>query len=302
MIGLIQVDGRLPNLALMKLGAYHVSRGDEVEWYLGPLFPYDKVYASKLFSFSSQRKIPDKAIVGGTGIDFKNRLPPDIDAVDPGKGWFLYPSYPNHLGFSQIGCRLRCEFCCVPQKEGAVKPLHNIDSLLTNPNGGNRLVLLDNDFFGQPDWVDRCEEIITRKLRVSFAQGLNIRLLTEEQAGYLSRISFWNPSFKKPQVTFAWDRHKDKTFIQRGLERCVAAGIKPYRIQFFVLIGFDSTPEEDLERVETIRSWGADPFVMPYQKDDPYQRRFTRWVNHRAIFNTISFQEYRNHYAAPSHH
>ncbi len=292
-IGLVQVDGKFPNLALMQIGAYHKLRGDTVGWWDGPLFEYDWVYASKIFNFSDMPQLPKKSSVGGTGINFWNRLPGEIADIDPSGGWFLYPKWDSHLGFTERGCRFKCAFCCVPQKEG--KPQHNssIEDLLTNPKGGPRLTLLDDDFFGNPEWEARCDEIIKLKLRVNFSQGLNIRVITPAQAGYLSRISFWNTSFKYKQVTFAWDRYRDKKAIRKGFDICINAGIRPWQMQFFVLIGFDTTPDEDRERVETLRDWGADPFVMAYDRTDDYQRAFQRWVNHRAIFNSISFEDYR---------
>jgi len=291
-VGVVQVDGNLPNLAIMKIAAYHASKGDCVEWWLGPLFNYDKVYASKIFKFSEMPLLPDNAEIGGTGIDWENRLPDEIDGQNPGDAWCLYPKFNKHLGFSELGCRFKCSFCCVPQKEGKPREASNIKSLLDNPNGEDRLVLLDDDFFGQPLWEDKCKEIISLNLKVCFSQGLNIRVITEKQARYLAQIKFKNINFTGRQVTFAWDQFKDKKLIEKGFRRCVDAGIKPYQMQFFVLIGYDTTPEQDMERVTLLKDWGCDPFVMAYNRDDLYQRRFQRWVNHRAIFKTVRFSEY----------
>ncbi len=292
-VGVVQVDGKIPNLAIMKIATFHKAKGDEVEWWIGPLFPYDRVYASKIFKFSNLPQLPDGAFIGGTGIDWQNRLPEEIDQTSPGGAWWLYPKFKKHLGFSQTGCRFECSFCCVPQKEGKPKGSSSIRELLTNPQGGDRLVLLDDDFFGQKEWEDKCQEIIDLDLRVCFSQGVNIRVITEAQAGYLSRLKFHNLNFTNRQVTFAWDQFKDKSLIRKGLHRCRDAGIKTWQMQFFVLIGYDTTPEQDLERVELIREWGCDPFVMAYDRTDHYQRRFQRWVNHRAIFNTVEFAEYK---------
>lgn len=295
-IGLIQVDGSLCNLALMQIAAYHRAQGDTVEWFKGDLYrsEYDLVYASQMFSFS-RPELPAGCIVGGTGIDFSNRLPPEMAAMNPGDAWFLYPDFTAHLGFSQKGCRFRCSFCVVPQKEPG-KPWVNasIGELLTNPRGEDRLILLDNDFFGGPNWRDNLLEIQDRKLTVSFCQGLNIRILTEEQAAMLAQTKFSNVKFTARQVTFAWDRWQDRRLIERGIDRCIAAGIPGYQMQFFVLIGFDTTEEQDLERVEYLRSRKCDPYAMPYDKSVPYQRRFARWVNHRAIFNSVPWREYRD--------
>ena len=291
-IGLVQMDGKLPNLALMRIESYHMSQGDEVGWWHGALFPYDQVFASKIFKFTDD-SLPDYVVRGGTGYAWDSRLPDPMLGADHNDAWSLYPKYSNHLGFSERGCRLNCSFCVVPQKDGKPKEVAKISELLSNPNGEDRLVLLDDDFLGHPRCEDVFEELADRGLRVCFSQGLNIRTITERQAELLSKLKFWNLKFTKPQVTFAWDNPKDRKLIERGFKRCAEAGIKPYKMQFFVLIGFDSSPDEDRDRVEVIRGWGADPFVMAYDKDDYYQKNFQRWVNRREIFKTVKFEDYR---------
>ena len=186
----MQVDGKLPNLALMQVCAYHERRSDVVSWWQGPLFNehYDKIYVSKIFSSSKLPvSLPSGALFGGTGIDFFNRLPNEIGACSP--SYTLYPDCRYHLGFSMKGCRFGCKFCCVPKKEGRPARNSDIDGLLLNPRGGNRLMLLDNDFFGGPNWRPNLERIIELKLRDCFVQGLNIRIITEEQALLLAQCN-----------------------------------------------------------------------------------------------------------------
>ena len=292
-IGIYQVDGKIPNLALMKVCGYHESIGDEVSVYDGILFAeqYDIIYASKLFGFTPMPQIPDNMIIGGTGIDFYNKLPSEIENATP--SYSLYPNCNYHLGFSMKGCRFNCKFCCVPKKEGRPYNYNSIDEILINPNGGNRLMLLDNDFFGGENWKGNLERIIELKLKVCFVQGLNIRIITDEQAQLLSKCDYRNSKFNKKYLTFAWDKFRDEKLIINGIERCVKAGIPTKNMQFFVLIGFDTTPEQDMHRVEMLRSLGAMPYVMPYNKDDKYQKAFTRWVNHRAIFNSVKWKDYK---------
>ena len=292
-IGIYQVDGKIPNLALMKVCGYHESIGDEVSIYDGILFAeqYDKIYASKLFGFTPMPQIPDNMIIGGTGIDFYNKLPVEIENATP--SYSLYPNCDYHLGFSMKGCRFNCKFCCVPKKEGRPYNYNSIDEILINPNGGNRLMLLDNDFFGGENWKGNLERIIELKLKVCFVQGLNIRIITDEQAELLSKCDYRNSKFNKKYLTFAWDKFRDEKLIINGIERCVKSGIPTKNMQFFVLIGFDTTPEQDMHRVEMLRNLGAMPYVMPYNKDDKYQKAFTRWVNHRAIFNSVKWKDYK---------
>jgi hypothetical protein len=291
-IGLVQVDGKLPNLALMQICAYHESLGHTVEWFRGELFSdeYDKVYASKIFQFSELPQLPPNAIIGGTGIDFFNTLPEEIASCTP--SYSLYPECNYHIGFSMKGCRFRCKFCCVPTKEGRPRVNSTIDDLLINPKGEIRLMLLDNDFFGGADWRLNLERIIELKLKVNFSQGLNIRILTDEQAELLAKCDYRNGKFSAKWVTFAWDRFQDEKLIVNGIERCIKSGINPATMQFFVLIGYDTTPEQDLYRVEFLRSFGCLPYVMPYNKFDSYQKRFARWVNHRAIFKSVKWEDY----------
>lgn len=293
-VGLVQADGKLPNLALMQISAYHENQGHQVEWWQGPLFneTYDQVYVSKIFKFSTLPEgLPDTAKIGGTGIDWTNKLPDEMYNLPP--SYSLYPDCDYHLGFSMKGCRFACKFCVVPKKEG--RPFHNstISQLLINKKGGDRLMLLDNDFFGSPNWEGDITEIIRRKLKVCFVQGLNIRIITAEQAELLAMTRYYNSSFKKRYLTFAWDKYRDERIVMRGMDICEKAGIPARNMQFFVLIGFDTTPEQDMERVQKLFSRGALPYVMAYDRTDPYQRDFQRWVNHRAIFKTVPWEEYQ---------
>jgi hypothetical protein len=299
-IGIVQVDGKMyqgtlfPNIALMKIAAYHEQLGDLVEWYLGGLWAeqYDKIYASKIFSFSEMPQLPDgKTIYGGTGIDFFNRLPAEIEASPV--SYSLYPDCNFHVGFSMKGCRFACKFCCVPKKEGRPYRYNTIDELIVNPSGGNRLMLLDNDFFGSPTWREDLERVIELKLKVCFVQGLNIRIITADQAALLAQCRYYSKDFKHRYLSFAWDRYNDANLIQKGIEICNKAGIPCKHMQFFVLIGFDTTPEQDYERVMTLRELGCMPFVMPYKRDDPYQKAFARWVNKRALFKACKWEDYK---------
>lgn len=292
-VGIVQVDGTYPNLALMQIARYHEDLGDTVEWYKGRLFDseYNAVYASKIFSFSEMPDLPSNVVVGGTGIDFKNILPGEI--LNSGLSYSLYPDCDYHIGFSMKGCRFNCKFCCVPQKEGRPKFNANIDEILINPNGANRLMLLDNDFFGSSAWKENLLRIIELKLKVCFIQGLNIRIITSDQAQLLNKCNYQNSRFNQKYLTFAWDRFNDGKLVMKGIKICNEAGIPTKHMQFFVLIGFDSTPKQDYERVMTLRELGCMPFVMPYDKSQPYQKAFTRWVNNRAVFKSCSWEDYK---------
>ena len=290
-IAIYDVDSKIPNLALMKLSAWHKANGDHVEHYL-PLLrdEYDKIYASKIFNFSDDWMLSeDKMIIGGTGWDMKKTLPDEIENMTP--DYSIY-NYPHNIGFTMRGCRLRCSFCVVPEKEGKPYGVSTIEEIWSQ-RSSKHIVLLDNDFFGNPDWKERIEEIKEHDLQVNFSQGLNIRNIKAEQAAAVASVRFSNMSGKAKQVHFAWDDPRHEKLIHKGIQTCIEAGIKPYQMAFYVLIGYHSTPEEDMHRVETLRSYGCDPFVMPYDKENIYQRRFTRWVNHKAIFNSVRWEDYK---------
>lgn len=301
-VGILDLDSKIPNLALMRISAFHKERGDKVAAY-SPLFKdsYDLIYASTIFNFSDKSQLdPSRMQIGGSAWDLRKELPPEIAACAPDYSLYPHPDepdnpekhYPHSIGFTMRGCRFRCKFCVVPEKEGRPKANNSVDEIWTQ-RGSDFIVLLDNDFFGNPQWRERIAEIRKHDLRVNFNQGLNIRIITDEQARALASVRFWNYNLTRRQVYFAWDRFGDEKLIDAGIKRVRAAGIKPWQMAFYVLIGFDTTPEQDLYRVTKLRELGCDPYAMPYDKSDPYQKAFCRWVNHRAIFNSVKWEDYR---------
>jgi hypothetical protein len=289
-VALLDVDSKIPNLALMKISAWHKEQGDSVEWYI-PLLAagYDRIYASKIFKYSDGSMLDyDRMIVGGTGSESSQTLPVEIENHQP--DYELY-GYEHSIGFAMRGCRLRCPFCVVPAKEGRPRSSWTIEEIWQNRDS-KHIVLLDNDFFGNPDWPARIEEIQRLGLSVNFSQGLNIRNLHDDQAAALASVRFRNFHNTEKRVHFAWDDPRHEKLIHKGIRRAMDAGIKPSRMTFYVLIGYWSTPAEDLHRVEVLREYGCDPYVMPYDKFDRYQIDFARWVNIKVKFKTMTFPEY----------
>lgn len=285
-IGLVDVDSKIPNLALMKISAWHKSQGDSVEIY-DPMFrpKVDRIYASKVFNFTPDYPYfpQDTEIVkGGTGYDLHNKLPNEIEGI--------YPDYKIFgcdyaVGFTTRGCIRKCKFCVVPEKEGQIRVVGDIYDFW---RGQSHLMLLDNNLTALPEQFERiCKQLAKEKVKVDFSQGLDIRLITADMAKLLSRVRLWK------SVHFAFDSIKLESAVKKGIETLAKNGVKPYKLMFYVLIGFDSTPEEDLYRVELLRSLKVDPFVMPFDKHNEYQRRFARWVNHKAVFNKVKWEDYR---------
>lgn len=288
----VDTEASIPNLALMKIAAFHKERGDSVEHY-APLdtATYDKIYASTVFSFSDRSYLnPNQMEIGGSAWSLKKNLPAEIERMTPDYSFY---DYPHSLGFSMRGCRFNCkEFCIVPEKEGKPKPHNTIDEIWTN-RSSNFVVLLDNDFFGNQMWRERIAEIRKHDLCVNFSQGLNIRIITDEQCRALASVRFFNLHRTKRQVHFAWDRFKDEKAIDAGIQRVLAAGIKPYQMTFYILVGCNTTSEQDYYRVMKIRDYKCTPFVMPFDRSDRYQKRFARWVNQKAIFKSVKREDYR---------
>lgn len=284
-IGLIDVDSKIPNLALMKISQYHKTKGDQVEFY-NPMFKYDKIYMSKIFNFTPDYKYvlnAEEVIKGGTGYDLKTELPDEIEHQRP--DYSLYPKNEYAMGFCTRGCIRNCPFCVVPKKEGKIRAVADIYDFW---EGQDKLMLLDNNLTAHREHFKKIlNQLIKEKIKVDFSQGLDIRLISDEQAKLLSKVKLYK------QIHFAFDDIKIEKAVRRGIKCLNDNGVKSYKLMFYVLIGFNSTPEEDLYRVELLRDLGVDPFVMPYDKSDPYQRNFARWVNHKAIFKSVKWEDYR---------
>ncbi len=288
-IAIYDVDSKIPNLALMKISQYHKQKGDTVEFY-NPLWLniYDKIYASIIFNYSDiSNIIAEQMEVGGSGYDLNTFLPNDIENAKPD---YLIYKYPHSIGFTMRGCRFNCKFCIVPKKEGKPKPYNTINEIWTNKSS-DFIVLLDNDFFGNPLWKDRINEIIDYNLKVNFSQGLNIRIITDEQIKKLSYVKFRTLKNSAKRIHFAWDKLKDEKLVLSGLDRVISY-IKPGYITIYLLIGYDTTEEEDLYRLNKLKEYGVTPFVMPYNKDNQYQKSFTRYVN-TYTYKKIKWNDYK---------
>jgi hypothetical protein len=277
-VNLIDVDGiTFPNLALMKISSYHKQKGDEVDWH-DPLFSQpDLCYASKLFTYTNDYDyFPScKVIKGGTGYDVKSKLPEEIEQCDP--DYTIYNKDFSLQLFSR-GCIRKCKFCVVPEKEGCLRPVKPME---INPNG-QYVEILDNNFFANPEWKKSVDWIINNGQPVNI-HGIDIRIMTKDHADALNEMKHLN------YIKIAWDNPKHN-MLAKLLE--ITDWIKAYKFLCYVLIGYDSTPLEDLYRVEALRMLGICPFVMPYDKNDDYQKRFARWVNRHAIFKAVAWEDY----------
>lgn len=282
-IGLCQVDGKIPNLALAKLAAWWKWAGEAVERF-SPLREYDRLYASKVFTNTPDNPyLPESCIKGGSGYILESILDPKIERIMP--DFSLWSGWDRSIGFTTRGCVRRCSFCIVPEKEGDLRVVSDLYGIW---NGSRELMLLDNNLTAAPmkHFELICKQAIKEGVRLDFSQGLDIRLVNEQHASWLARVK------TTKQIRFAWDNVGIESAVRRGLDILAGAGIKPHRLMFYVLIGFDTTEAEDLYRILTLDGLGVDPFVMPYNTKDDYQRHFARWCNHKAIFKTVEWHKY----------
>jgi hypothetical protein len=324
-VGLIDVDSHnFPNLALMKISAWHKAQGDDVEWWFG-FHQYDRVYMSKVFDNTYTPDVYDpvntkEIIKGGTGYFRRNRdneaevfadgrwcnigvktsfqygntvyteaLPCEIEHMYP--DYSLYPELTKDTayGFLTRGCPNNCPFCIVSAKEG--RKSYKVADLSEWWNGQKHIVLLDPNILGHPGHMDLLRQLAESKAYVDFNQGLDARFLNEKNIRALNLIN-------TERIHFAWDLMKNSDMVIEGLLQYIEYGkIKdPARRVVYVLTNFDSSMDENLYRIYKLVEMHYDPYVMVFDKPNAPKeiRRLQRWCNNRRIFKSCPrFEDYK---------
>ena len=301
-IGLIDVDGHnFPNLALMRISAYHKSKGDTVEWWWSDFVHYDVVYMSKVFSDAYSPDVPeplnaDKVIKGGTGYQIHlvngkeeydketdTKLPIEVERMFP--DYSIYPQYDFAVSMTSRGCPRGCSFCHVAAKEGrcAVKVADVSDFW----NGQKEIRILDPNITACKEKRDLMKQYKETGAILDFTQGLDIRLLNDDDIADINEM-------RLRTLHFAWDNPKDDL---EGKFRNFANGFrrKSNIGMVYCLTNFNSTMEENLYRIYTLRDMGYDPYVMVYDKPHASQelRDLQRWCNNKIIFKSVKkFEDY----------
>ena len=273
----------------MRIARHHRRRGDEVEVRFGAAFEsglwdgFGRVYASAIFKktlplVARLKQVYPSAIIGGTGYD------PAVTVEQYGiesseLDYSPYPRFRQSIGFTQRGCRLKCEFCVVPKKEGKVRSEATIAEIYRGDPNPRELLLLDNDFFGQPQWRDRIREIREGGFKVSFVQGINSRCLTEEAAEAIASVDYRDDSMKVKRIYTAWDSRGDEERLFKGLELLCKHGVKPDHIMVYILVGYwpGETHEDRDYRRARLREFGARPYPMPFERTRELIG-FQRWI------------------------
>lgn len=301
-IGLIDVDGHhFPNLALMRISAYHKALGDTVEWWFGEMVHYDIVYMSKVFSeaYSPDVDEPlnaDVVIKGGTGyaIHLENGkeiydkskdpcLAPEIERMKP--DYSIYPQYDFAVAMTSRGCPRGCAFCHVGAKEGrcAVKVADVSDFWI----GQKEIKVLDPNITACREKRDLMRQYLETGAKLDFTQGLDIRLLDDADIADINKMRIGT-------LHFAWDNPKD------NLEGKFRNFAKSFRRNsnigtVYCLTNYNSTMEENLYRIYTLRDMGYDPYVMIYDKPHAPKeiKRLQRWCNNKIVFGKCKrFEDY----------
>jgi hypothetical protein len=284
---LVDVDSKIPNLALMKISAWHKTMGDITGFdtadpdlvYISCIFKKNREQARGIASFYPDAKID----IGGTGISLSKKLPNEIENIKP--DYDLYPSTYSQ-DYTSRGCPRICEFCVVPEKEGGIY-IAKHPSEFHDPRF-DTCMIMDNNLFATPQYwqVDVLKWFIETEIKMLSPQGWDIRLLTKERANLLKR------AHHAGILHFAWDNPEDEPVILKGVALLKDAGFDlRHRISFYVLAGFNTTIREDIYRCQKLRDLGVQAYLMPFRKSKEINA-LARWTSRPALFWSFPFDQY----------
>lgn len=275
---LIDIDSKIPNLALHKLCVYHQQQGDDVSWGsardLIQESYVDKVYVSCVFTENKPKaeEWAGLAVIGGSGYRLDTELP-----------WAVEQTRPHiNLGFTTRGCIRHCNFCIVPEKEGGIRAVGDLLDLWDGCSE-RKVTVLDNNILALPEHFKMiCQQARDNKLLVDFNQGLDHRLLTPEIVSEMISI-------RHREYRFAYDRVVYEGSVIKALK--LLRKNKLNRAFWYVLVGYDTDYAEDMWRLDLLRNWGQTVFVQRYVKTRG-NMLLARWANQHAIFKGMAFEDF----------
>ena len=292
-VALLAVDSNYPNLALMKISAYHKSQGDTVEWY-NPFDTYDRLYMAKVFSFTPDyayviANVHGEVVRGGTGYDIRSSLPGYMDRLQP--DYSLYPAVDSRTsyGFLTRGCPNRCRWCVVPQKEGGIRPYMDVDDITLH---GERpyAVLMDNNVLACDYGLSQLEKIAERGYHVDFNQGLDARLVTPDVARLLARVKWIK------RIRFGCDTTAQIVECERAIQLVRQAGYKGEFFLYCILIDF-------AESYHRLNYWRKYKYVLPHaqpyrdlnnphQRIPQWQKDMAHWADRKELYRSCNFKDF----------
>jgi len=282
LVGLHDDNTGFPNLALMKLSAFHKSQGDTVERFL-PLQTYGKVYSSKVFTFTpSDDYLPAEAIKGGIGYGQYNTLPDEIEHICP--DYDLYEQKYS-MGFLTRGCIRKCSFCYVPRKEGDIRAHADVEEFAKH----REVVLLDNNVLAHEHGLIQIEKMARLNLKVDFNQGLDARLIDNSIAKLLGSLKWLAP------LRLACDSVEMIPTIKKAVELLRWHNVTPSQYFCYVLV---REVQDALEVVRALKGIYVYPFCQTLIDDSGSiatddQRNFCRWVNRRELMRSCTWEDYK---------
>lgn len=279
-----------PNYALMKISAYHKAMGDTVELW-NPLKRYDRVYSSKVFDFTPKNLyLPADTIRGGTGypdVPIQQQLAPTIDNTFP--DYSIYPACDYAIGYITRGCPNHCRWCCVPAKEGDIKPYRDWEQLV-RPDS-KKIVLMDNNILASHFGIAQLERLIGSGYAIDLNQGMDARLVDGQIAKIISQLKWIR------FIRFSCDQQAQIEAIYKTAELLGKYCIKPYR--FFVYLLVTEDIEDAARRVEALKKLGNITIYAQAERNqrqgvipNKMQLEFAQRYVYSGIYRKQSWAEY----------
>lgn len=274
---IIDIDSTIPNLALHKIAKFHKDKQDQIYWNL-PIMAgsVDQIYVSCVFNWNRHKCLEwedRRAYIGGTGYDLSQKLPDEIEAIKP----------KINLGFTMRGCTRNCDFCVVPKKEGRPQV---VGDLLDLWDGHSKdVTILDNNILSDIDHFNLiCEQAQRHKIRVDFNQGIDHRYLTPDVVKTLKKTPH-------KEYRLAFDSPAYKNRVSDAIRMLQHGGIN--RCSWYVLVGYNTTLNEDLDRLFFLRENNQNAYVQRYKKEPQYIP-IARWANQHHIFQAMTWDVFIN--------